>query len=100
MNFLLRPSAHNVVKEQVSGHESLADTRYVSKPAATLEGLISEDPFPESPVAEDRDGETDVVGVENDAVPGPNGKNDSLTLENHSDVSEEEGWITIPYSTS
>ena len=90
MNFLLRPTTHQVIKEQVSApvpvHES-------PSPAVTLEGLIAEDSFPQSEVRDMG------IGGENGSVAAT--KNDSsLVLENHSDVSEEEGWITIPYSMS
>lgn len=87
MNFLLRPTTHQVIKEQVSApvpvHES-------PSPAVTLEGLIAEDSFPQSEVRDMG------IGGENGSVAAT--KNDSsLVLENHSDVSEEEGWIIIPF---
>ncbi|KAJ6771306.1 hypothetical protein OIU74_017695 [Salix koriyanagi] len=87
MNFLLRPTTHQVIKEQVSApvsaHESLA-------PAVTLEGLIAEDSFPQSEVRD--------MGIGGENGSDAATKTDSLlVLENHSDVSEEEGWIVIPF---
>ncbi|KAJ6721803.1 hypothetical protein OIU85_024852 [Salix viminalis] len=87
MNFLLRPTTHQVIKEQVSApvsaHESPA-------PAVTLEGLIAEDSFPQSEVRD--------MGIGGENGSDAATKTDSLlVLENHSDVSEEEGWIVIPF---
>lgn len=97
MNFLHRYTTQNVVTEQVPVHEPPADTRYASKPSATLEGLIAEDPFIQSPTAEGHSGEALVIGDENGTAGGVSTKNYSFVVENHSDVSEEEGWITIPH---
>ncbi|XP_059446287.1 uncharacterized protein LOC132177835 [Corylus avellana] len=96
MNFLLRP-AQNAAAEQPSTNESPADTHYKSKPAATLEGLIAEDPYPRYSAVDDRNGGTVGGGGENGSVGDPHGKNESSTVVKHSDVSEEEGCITIPY---
>ncbi|KAJ6313300.1 hypothetical protein OIU77_014749 [Salix suchowensis] len=87
MNFLLRPTTHQVIKEHVSApvsaHESPA-------PAVTLEGLIAEDSFPQSEVRD--------MGIGGENGSDAATKTDSLlVLENHSDVSEEEGWIVIPF---
>lgn len=99
MNFLLR-SAQSAAADQPSVHDFSTDTHHMSKPSATLEGLIAEDPYPQYSAAEDGDGEVDEVGGENGSIAGPSTKNDAPIVENHSDVNEEEGWITIPYSTS
>ncbi|XP_037492075.1 uncharacterized protein LOC105649777 isoform X2 [Jatropha curcas] len=96
MNFLQRYTTQNVVTEQVPVQEPPADTRQTSKPSGTLEGLIAEDPFPQSPTAQARDGEAQGSGDENGTVGGASAKNDSHVVANHQDVSEEEGWITIP----
>lgn len=96
MNFLLRPT-QNAAAEQPSTNESPADAQYKSKTAATLEGLIAEDPYPQYSPIEDRNGGP--VGVEGEDGSGedPHGKNESSTTLKHSDVSEEEGFITITY---
>lgn len=99
MNFLLRSTTtQHVAAEQVSvQQESPADTSFLPKPASTLEGLIAEDPFPLYSSSDDRDGESDGVGAEVSGIASSGGKNDTSVVENHTDVSEEEGWITIPY---
>jgi hypothetical protein len=90
MNFLLRPTTHQVIKEQVSAPVPALES---PSPAVTLEGLIAEDSFPQSEVRDMG------IGGENGSVAAT--KNDSsLVLENHSDVSEEEGWIVIPFGTA
>ncbi|XP_021908464.1 uncharacterized protein LOC110822625 isoform X1 [Carica papaya] len=91
MNFLLRPTQHIVV-EPTPVPETPAEIPYVTKPSATLEGLIAEDPFPQYSRVDDSDG----VPGENGGT-GPSAKSDTSMMESHSDVSEEEGWITIPY---
>ncbi|KAK4598395.1 hypothetical protein RGQ29_015744 [Quercus rubra] len=96
MNFLYRPT-QNAAAEQPSIHESATDTLYKPKPGTTLEGLIAEDPNPEYSPVEDHYGETVGVEGENGNVGGPCAKDESPALMEHSDVSEEEGWITIPY---
>lgn len=99
MNFLLRSTTtQHVAAEQVSvQQESPADTSFVPKPASTLEGLITEDPFPLYSSSDDRDGESDGVGAEASGIASSSCKNDTSVVESHTDVSEEEGWITIPY---
>ncbi|CAI0386749.1 unnamed protein product, partial [Linum tenue] len=97
MNFLLRSTSHHVAPEKVPAHEPAVDTQYMAKPTKTLEGLISEDPFPESPVARYREVVSDEVGDENGSDGGSALKKGSCVVEGHSDVSEEEGWITIPH---
>ncbi|XP_048318479.2 uncharacterized protein LOC107428854 [Ziziphus jujuba] len=96
MNFLLR-STHHVAAEQPSLQEAPAETPQTSKPAVTLEGLIAEDPYPQFSTVEERDEETDGIVAENGSIAGAEAKNESSVVAKHSDVSEEEGWITIPY---
>ncbi|KAF9673508.1 hypothetical protein SADUNF_Sadunf10G0031500 [Salix dunnii] len=87
MNFLLRPTTHQVIKEQVSAPVSVHES---PAPAVTLEGLIAEDSFPQSEVRD--------MGIDGENGSVAATKTDSLlVLENHSDVSEEEGWIIIPF---
>lgn len=57
------------------------------------------DPFPLYSSSADCDGESDGVGAEASGIASSSCKNDTSVVENHTDVSEEEGWITIPYST-
>lgn len=93
MNFLMRPS-HTAHADEPPVHEISKGTQHVTKPTATLEGLIAEDSFPNYFVDEIH-GE---VGGENGSVAGLSSKSDSPDLVNLSDVTEEEGWITIPQS--
>ncbi|GAV68587.1 hypothetical protein CFOL_v3_12090 [Cephalotus follicularis] len=97
MNFLIR-STHQLVEDPVSFQEHLPDEQSVQKPSSTLEGLIAVDPFPRCSTAEDRDAGTNGIGHENGGASGPNAKNDSPIVEDHVDVSEEEGWIAVPYN--
>ncbi|KAK2636272.1 hypothetical protein Ddye_031064 [Dipteronia dyeriana] len=101
MNFLLR-STHHVVAEQVHVLEPPpAEASPLPIPTATFEGLIAEESFPRySSGDDDRDQESDGpdgVGGENGGIGGNNAKNVSFDIESHINVSDEEGWITIPY---
>lgn len=97
MNFLLR-STQTVPAERPSVQETLPPVAYYApKPAVTLEGLISEDPFPQYSVVDDNDEEADASGGENGSHKDKSGR---ASVVKHSDVSEEEGWITIPSSAS
>lgn len=82
------------VQEQ-STHQQQQDlspeqSRSSSKAPTTLEGLISEDPF-----AKNEHHNTSVNGVGGQRT--GNVKNRVSVLGNHSDVLDDEGWITIPY---
>ncbi|KAK9088382.1 hypothetical protein Scep_027464 [Stephania cephalantha] len=87
MNFLLR-TAQPAVQDHLSATEPSSEPQSEQKAKITLEGLIAEDPFPE---AEEDDG-TEGQNTSN-VEPGP-----VPIYGNHSDVAEDEGWITIPYS--
>ncbi|KAL6843141.1 hypothetical protein ACP4OV_026854 [Aristida adscensionis] len=81
MNFLYRTAAQPASAEPDSPQ----------RPSTTLEGLIAEDPYQPPAPAEDGaagNGAGDAASVDPRAAMPP-GK--------HSDVAEEEGWITIPY---
>ena len=93
MNFLLLRSNQQEMPEPPPVPEEVAESTYVSKPGTILEGLIAEDLFTEYPAAENYDGETNGFVGENSGVVSD--KNASVS---HTDVSEEDGWITIPYS--
>lgn len=96
MNFLLR-STHTVPPERPSVQETPPPAAYYApKPAVTLEGLISEDPFPQYSVIDDNDEEADASGGENGSIAGHRERSSRAGVVKHSDVSEEEGWITIP----
>ncbi|XWS69764.1 hypothetical protein CRYUN_Cryun04dG0207000 [Craigia yunnanensis] len=94
MNFLLLRANQRGTPEPPPVPEEVAESTYVSKSATTLEGLIAEGPFPEYPTVENHDGGTNGFVGENSGVASD--KNASVS-ENHTDVSEEDGWITIPY---
>ncbi|KAA8533018.1 hypothetical protein F0562_032865 [Nyssa sinensis] len=95
MNFLLR-STQTAVVEQRSVKDYQTDGNYISKPEATLKGIIAEDPFLLNSTSEYHDGEADGIRGENGGVVGPSSKIDSSILENHIDVTEDEGFLTIP----
>ncbi|XVF03399.1 hypothetical protein REPUB_Repub04eG0257900 [Reevesia pubescens] len=94
MNFLLLRSNQQGTPEPPPAPEEVAESAYVSKSTTTLEGLIAEDSFPEYATVESHDGETNGFLGANAGV--ANDMNASVS-ENHTDVSEEDGWITIPY---
>lgn len=96
MNFLLRPSQSSVV-DQPNVNVSDAAPCQTSK-STTLEGLIAEDPFPQNYSADDSATESDGTRVDYGSIPGT--RSDAPPVEKHSDVSEEEGWITIPRGKS
>ncbi|XP_022945914.1 uncharacterized protein LOC111450016 isoform X1 [Cucurbita moschata] len=96
MNFLLR-STPAVPAERPSVQETPPPVApYPPKPAITLESLISEMPFPQYSVADDIDDEVDASAGENGSIAGNKENSDCASVGKHSDVSEEEGWITIP----
>lgn len=97
MNFLMR-STPSVTAEQASVPEPPAETYHVPKPASSLESLIAEDPYPRHSRVEEHDGANDGFVGENAGIVVPDSNKDSSTMAKHTDVSEEEGWITIPYS--
>ncbi|XP_054825360.1 LOW QUALITY PROTEIN: uncharacterized protein LOC129322920 [Prosopis cineraria] len=96
MNFLMRSSAHVSVEHAnvppIS--ESQTDIYSRSTTGATLESFISEDPYTRYSAIEGHDGQASGVGSEGSCM---NGRNSKDGLFKHSDVLEEEGWITIPY---
>ncbi|XP_062111706.1 uncharacterized protein LOC133823122 isoform X2 [Humulus lupulus] len=97
MNFLMR-STQTAAADQVTVRESTAETHHIPKPPASLEALIAEDPYPRYSALKDREGEVvDDFGGEKASIAVSDAKKDSSIVAMHSDVSEEEGWITIPY---
>ncbi|KAL9325400.1 hypothetical protein ACSQ67_006045 [Phaseolus vulgaris] len=99
MNFLMRSTTHVYSdREKPSSTTATTPTKSPtpttpeprSDGASSLESLIAEDPYIQ---VGHFDGEVD---GENGAVPFTS-KNDASVLAMHLDVSEDEGWITIPY---
>jgi len=96
MNFLYRttqPAAPELPRISEQDHHRDA----LQKPTTTLEGLIADDSYqPSSARSED--------GVANNGSRDTSGDPSSLDskslvpLGTHSDVTEDEGWITIPCS--
>lgn len=98
MNFLLRSTT--TTQHAVPEQESPAATSFLPKHPSTLENLIAEDAYTRYSTANYLGGEIESVGGENGgSIEVSCEKNDSPVVENHTDVSEEEGWIIIPYST-
>ncbi|KAI5679085.1 hypothetical protein M9H77_10035 [Catharanthus roseus] len=91
MNFLGLRSNQTAASEQPPAQEIPVETNHDSKLATTLEGLIAEDPFPET-TSEARNGDS-----ENGTFMGSGVKDNSPIDGNHLDVTDDEGWIAIPY---
>ncbi|XP_042517783.1 uncharacterized protein LOC122091735 [Macadamia integrifolia] len=96
MNFLLRTAQPSVPEQPAVQHPPTV-SHSASKAATTLEGLIAEDPYPTSTSNEDGDVEDNGISGESGGLSSRRTKNRFPIVENHSDVSENEGWITIPY---
>lgn len=99
MNFLMRSTAHvSVDRSNIpSITESQTDMYNRSSSVSILESFASEDPYTWYSKIDETAGETSGVGGETGSTTGRTSKKE---LFKHSDVSEEEGWITIPYSMS
>ena len=96
MNIFSRTISHvpRVPVEQPAAYEPPPEAQLPPRPAGpTLEGLIAEDSYPQYSAIADRVGENE-SGVEH----GGGAKNESYAIAKHHDVSDEEGWIAIPYS--
>lgn len=93
MNFLMLRSNNS----QPSVKETQVEANYVTKTATTLEGLIAEDPVPESTSSETRISGNDEFGNENGTEAVSSGKNNQV--DSHIDVTEDDGSIVIPCST-
>ncbi|XP_019054215.1 PREDICTED: uncharacterized protein LOC104602813 isoform X2 [Nelumbo nucifera] len=96
MNFLMR-TAQPVVSDQPAVNEPPLHPNSALKSAMTLEGLIAEDPFPQSSISVDGGKESDGVGAGSSTVVGQSANLQFPIVENYSVVTEDEGWITIPY---
>lgn len=95
MNFLLR-TAHTPTPDLPTVPEQSADMHSSSNPATTLEGLIAEDPFPESSTNGDGDADNTGGSFVNGSGAAPSSNNPG-SIGIHLDVAGEEGFITIPY---
>uniref|UniRef100_A0A1J3JMW3 Uncharacterized protein n=1 Tax=Noccaea caerulescens TaxID=107243 RepID=A0A1J3JMW3_NOCCA len=98
MNFLLRSASSATHRPPVSEPPATPPQPPLetTKPGSTLEGLIAEEPFPQYPSVEDLDRVAD--GSRDDDGNGvSNSKTGGYGMERFSDVSEEQGWIAIPY---
>lgn len=91
MNFLnLRSNSQTASSEQ---QKQKSDQENQTKPSTTLEGLIDEDPFPPTPSSNNAGRDLNSkFGAAFSTTSNVSG------LENHVDVTEDQGWITIPYS--
>lgn len=99
MNFLMR-SATSISAERSSIPKPPANTHQKTLSASTLETIVSEDSFKQTSITEEFNRETDGVECENGTLNSLNSLDDLPSVAKHSDVSDEEGWITIPYSMS
>ncbi|KAK4261177.1 hypothetical protein QN277_004214 [Acacia crassicarpa] len=96
MNFLAR-SATSVSAERPSVPKYHTDPRQTTSSTSTLETLISEDSFKHSSITEEYNREIDGAEGEDGTMTTMNSIDDFPGVAKHSDVSDEEGWITIPY---
>ncbi|MQL71630.1 hypothetical protein Taro_003955 [Colocasia esculenta] len=93
MNFLLRSATSVVQDAPAFSEDHPKGMQSISGPVKTLEGLIAEDPFPSSGDDGDKDHDRSVLST---LTVDPTAENNP-SIGSHSDVSEDEGWITIPY---
>ncbi|CAA2999998.1 Hypothetical predicted protein [Olea europaea subsp. europaea] len=96
MNFLmLRSNGQTPARNQQSIQETKVEANYVSKQATTVEGLISEDRFPENTTSETPSAESDEYAGEDVNIADSSEKSES-PVDGHRDVTEDDGWIIIP----
>lgn len=94
MNFLLLRSNQQGTPESPPVQEDMAESSYVPKSVASLERLIVEDPFPENLTVENHGQSNGFLGKNAGAACDKN----ASVIASHTDISEETGWIIIPYS--
>ncbi|KAK6139291.1 hypothetical protein DH2020_026969 [Rehmannia glutinosa] len=97
MNFLMLRNNQTAAQEPQSVKESRVEPNYVSKAGTTLEGLISEDPFPQSTPSETSNAESNEFGDENGRT-AVSSENSNFQVDSHIDVTEDAGLIIIPYN--
>lgn len=104
MNFLMRSTTH--VYSDREKPSTIPEPRADALPpplpiphpiqgSHSLESLMSDDPYAQYSTVEQFEGE-----IEGENGSSQDSKNDAAVLTKHLDVSEEEGWIAIPYSMS
>jgi len=96
MNFLYRTSQPAAPElPRISEQDDHSDS--LQKPTMTLEGLIADDPHqPSSARSEDGDANNGSGNISRD--PSSLDSKSPVLPWTHTDVAEDEGWITIPYS--
>ncbi|CAD6245005.1 unnamed protein product [Miscanthus lutarioriparius] len=95
MNFLYRTSQPAAPElPRISEQDDHSDS--LQKPTMTLEGLIADDPHqPSSARSEDGDANNGSGNISRD--PSSLDSKSPVRPWTHTDVAEDEGWITIPY---
>ncbi|KAM0944118.1 hypothetical protein DsansV1_C12g0116101 [Dioscorea sansibarensis] len=98
MNYILRATQIQPVAPElpsVDEVEHQEPLQPISKPVTTLEGLIAEDPYPNHPTNDDIEKDNE-GSVDASAVAANSGLKNHISIGNHFDVTEDEGWIMIP----
>ena len=98
MNYILRATQIQPVAPElpsVDEVEPQEPLQPISKPVTTLEGLIAEDPYPNHPTNDDIEKDNE-GSVDASAVAANSGLKNHVSIGNHFDVTEDEGWIMIP----
>lgn len=100
MNFLLRSASSATHRPPVSEPPATPPQPppETAKPGVTLEGLIAEESFPQYPSVEEDLDRLANGSRDDDGSGESNAKSGGSGMDRFSDVSEEEGWIAIPYS--
>ncbi|GAB4859606.1 hypothetical protein Ancab_011080 [Ancistrocladus abbreviatus] len=96
MHFLLRSSHTAADQQPPATTETSTELSNPSKPITTLEGLIAEDKFSTYYATEDHEVEAHGVGGEIGGRASSRVKEFTSITDKHMDVTEGEGWITIP----
>lgn len=96
MNFLYRTSQPAAPElSRISEQDAHGDA--LQKPTTTLEGLIADDPHqPSAARSEDGDANNGSGDISSDT--SSLDSKSPVPQWRHTDVAEDEGWITIPYS--
>ncbi|CAH8260889.1 unnamed protein product [Arabidopsis lyrata] len=99
MNFLLRSASSATHRPPVSEPPATPPQPppETAKPGVTLEGLIAEESFPQYPSVEEDLDRLANGSRDDDGSGESNAKSGGSGMDRFSDVSEEEGWIAIPY---
>lgn len=94
MNFLLRSTSTIATQEVQPTKETQTEANYLSKAAIALEDLTNEEPSPESTSSEAHDADTIENGNGSRGVPS---EKNHPQADIHTDVTENSGFIIIPY---